>query len=189
MGLAATDDGGNMLDTTFENGALEGRSLPEAGTINFKPLDANHANILMIGYGLAWLALTTGWITVNLLGVVNSSLFPGYSFLILPPLPVPFIVILCRLSAERCGYALRERDVHYKNGIVWRNEASLPFNRIQHVEVERGPLERFFGLSTLKFFAAGGGSADLKIPSLPEAEAANLRAYILEKAGADHDDA
>ncbi|WP_417460385.1 PH domain-containing protein [Kordiimonas sp.] len=178
-----------MADTTFQNGALEGRDLPEAGEIKFRPIDPNHTNILMIGFGLSWLALTTAWITLNLIGTIQSSLFTGYSYLILPIIPVPFIVVLCHIYTNRCGYALREHDVHYKHGIVWRNEASLPFNRIQHVEVERGPLERLFGLSTLKFFAAGGGSADLRIPSLPEAEAAKLRAFVLEKAGADHDDA
>lgn len=178
-----------MADTTFQNGALKGRELPEAGEIRFLPIDPKHTTILLIGFGLSWLALTTAWITLNLIGVVDSPLLPGFSYLILPIIPVPVIYVLCHAYTDRCGYALRERDLHYRRGIIWRSEASLPFNRIQHIEVERGPLERLYGLSTLKFFAAGGGSADLKIPSLPEAEATNLRAFVLEQAGADHDDA
>lgn len=79
------------------------------------------------------------------------------------------------------GYALREHDIAYRSGLFWRKAVILPFNRIQHVEVASGPLQRYFGLATLKFFTAGGSSVDLKIEGLLSTDAERLRAHILAR--------
>ncbi|WP_417451774.1 PH domain-containing protein [Kordiimonas sp.] len=177
-----------MADTDFSTELLKYDDLPDSQEIEFEPLDKHRALILTL-IGLAiWAAVTTAWIIVKTLADIESSLVPGFLLYMLPLIALPFIIILTRQSAAHCGYAVRAQDVHYRHGIIWQSETSLPFNRIQHVEVERGPLERFYGLSTLKFFAAGGGSADLTIPGLRDADATRLRAFILEKAGADCSD-
>ncbi|WP_262690869.1 PH domain-containing protein [Kordiimonas aestuarii] len=177
-----------MPDTDFSTEMPRNSDLPQSETLEFEALDAHRATILMI-IGLAiWAAVSIVWTVVKTLLGIESPLFPGEFLYLLPLIPLPFIIVLTRRSAAHCGYAVRAQDVHYRHGIIWRSETSLPFNRIQHVEVERGPLERIYGLSTLKFFAAGGGSADLTIPSLKDEDATRLRAFILEKAGADHSD-
>jgi len=87
------------------------------------------------------------------------------------------------MMAKSRGFSLREHDIHYKSGIIWRKTVSLPFNRIQHVELESGPVERIFKLTTLKFFTAGGGKADMKIPALGFERASKLRSFVMEQAG------
>jgi membrane protein YdbS with pleckstrin-like domain len=79
------------------------------------------------------------------------------------------------------GYALREHDIAYRSGLFWRKVVVLPFNRVQHVEVASGPLQRRFGLATLKFYTAGGSSVDLKIEGLLAPDAEKLRAHILAR--------
>jgi membrane protein YdbS with pleckstrin-like domain len=59
----------------------------------------------------------------------------------------------------------------------------LPFNRVQHAEVSNGPLQRKYGLATLKFFTAGGSSVDLKIDGLHKERAEKMRSFIMEKSG------
>lgn len=177
-----------MAMTGFTTELLRTGDLPEADSIEYQTLDRHHASILIIISLLSWAGITTGWSVIITVTGLASRLSAEYLLYPLPLIALPVIILVCRAMAARYGYALRAQDVHYRKGIVWRSETSLPFNRIQHVEVERGPLERLFGLSTLKFFAAGGGSADLSVPGLREADATRLRAFILEKVGADHND-
>jgi membrane protein YdbS with pleckstrin-like domain len=79
------------------------------------------------------------------------------------------------------AYAVRDHDITYRSGLVFRKTVLLPFNRVQHMEVSSGPLQRRFGLASLKFFTAGGSSVDLKIEGLLTEEAERLRAFILQR--------
>ncbi len=84
------------------------------------------------------------------------------------------------------GYQLREHDLHYCRGVIWHRVTSLPYVRMQHVKLESGPVERYFKLATLKFYTAGGGSADMTIPGLPFGTASKIRSYVMLRAGDDN---
>ncbi|HEY8519880.1 MAG TPA: PH domain-containing protein [Gammaproteobacteria bacterium] len=80
----------------------------------------------------------------------------------------------------RCiGYAVREHDVILRSGIFFKAESVQPLKRIQHVEQVQGPLDKRFGLWTLKLYSAGTGRATFSIPGL-EADTANaIRRFVL----------
>ena len=78
-------------------------------------------------------------------------------------------------------YALREHDVLFQHGLFWQKTTAVAFNRIQHIDLTYGPIDRKFQIASLKFFTAGGSSVDLKIPGLPEEDAEQIRALILSK--------
>jgi membrane protein YdbS with pleckstrin-like domain len=167
---------------SFTNVMMDSAALPRAETLDWTPMPPEYRSevkvqaILMVGF------LT---IVAVVLGLVIP--FPakvGFIRVLLPSL-VLLIGIVATLFAlmkiRHKGYALREHDVAYRSGLFWRKVVVLPFNRIQHAEVSSGPLQRRYGLATLKFFTAGGSSVDLKIVGLPEAEAERLRAHILRR--------
>ena len=97
-------------------------------------------------------------------------------------------VIYVSRAFPKKQYALRERDIIYTKGLIWFTRTSIPFNRIQHVEVKQGPFERIFKLNSLKIFTAGGHTSDLVIPGLKEEKALQLKEYILGKTAADGPD-
>ena len=77
---------------------------------------------------------------------------------------------------------MREKDIMYTKGLLWATRTSIPFNRIQHVEIKQGPFERIFKLNSLKVFTAGGQTGDLVIPGLNEENALQIKEFILGKA-------
>jgi len=100
----------------------------------------------------------------------------------------PFVLLLAIListlvirKAQVKGVSLREFDVAYRSGLFWRKTVIVAFSRVQHVEVSSGPLQRKFGLSTVKFFTAGGSSVDLKIDGLSTERAEQMRTFIADK--------
>lgn len=78
-------------------------------------------------------------------------------------------------------YLLRELDMNMRKGCWWRTTTSLGINRIQHMEVTQGPIERWLGLSKLALFTAGGHQSDLKLPGLEVNEAKKLKAQLLRQ--------
>ena len=100
----------------------------------------------------------------------------------------PFVLLLAIListlvirKAQVKGVSLREFDVAYRSGLYWRKTVIVAFNRIQHVEVSSGPLQRKYGLASVKFFTAGGSSVDLKVDGLSTERAEQMRAFIADK--------
>ena len=84
------------------------------------------------------------------------------------------------ISVPRRGYIVREKDLLYKSGVLWRSVKAFPFNRVQHTKLDSTPLDRRFGLSSLSVFPAGAGAGH-RIRGLGQETAGRLRVYISER--------
>jgi membrane protein YdbS with pleckstrin-like domain len=72
------------------------------------------------------------------------------------------------------AYAEREDDLLVRRGVMFRRLSVIPYGRMQFVDVTSGPIERSFGLATVRMHTAAAAS-DARIPGLPAQEAARLR--------------
>jgi membrane protein YdbS with pleckstrin-like domain len=57
---------------------------------------------------------------------------------------------------------------------MFRRTSVVPYGRMQFVDVTAGPIERVFGLATVKLHTAAAAT-DARIPGLEQQEAARLR--------------
>lgn len=91
------------------------------------------------------------------------------------------------LSWQRRTFSFDGEVVRVDSGVLSRSHRSLDVARIQQVEIHRGPVQRVFGLASLRIETAGSASepeVDLRV--LPEADAVALRAAVrVSKARAD----
>lgn len=85
------------------------------------------------------------------------------------------------LGARRTFYAVNRDEIHLRYGIFWLAALTIPFNRIQHVDLSSGPITRLFEIATLRLYTAGSRSVDLTVAGLSDKGAAALRDYILEQ--------
>lgn len=77
------------------------------------------------------------------------------------------------------GYAEREDDLLVKRGVAFSRLSVVPYGRMQFVDVTAGPLERMFGLATVRMHTAAAAS-DARIPGLERPEAERLRDQLAE---------
>ena len=77
-----------------------------------------------------------------------------------------------RIRAWR--YAEREDDLLVRRGVMFRRLSVIPYGRMQYIDVTVGPVERSFGLATVRMYTAAAAS-DARIPGLVSEEAARLR--------------
>lgn len=85
--------------------------------------------------------------------------------------------------AKSIGYGVCSDELLMQKGVIWFKRISLPYTRLQHISLTQGPIERKFGLHTLKCFSAGSGSAEIELPGLESRTAEKLRQHLLAKAG------
>ena len=77
------------------------------------------------------------------------------------------------------GYAEREDDLLVRRGVMFARLSVVPYGRMQFIDVTAGPLERAFGLATVRLHTAAAAT-DARIPGLERDEAARLRDSLAE---------
>jgi hypothetical protein len=83
------------------------------------------------------------------------------------------------------GYAVREHDLLITGGVLVRQVVSIPAGRIQHVDIQQGPIERALGLARVRVYTASGGGADGVIPGLTLEAADALRERLVRREAED----
>lgn len=164
----------------FRNESIDLRLLPAIEAVEWVPLEPNYRKIMYINTIFLWILPITWLVLSILLGwwqyPIWSGLAMAFTFLI------PFLsTILVKPSFAVKFYAIRSHDIIFQTGLISRSQTVIPFDRVQHCEINRGVLSRWMGLSELNIFTAGGSASDLSIPGLSEARAAELCQFILLK--------
>lgn len=163
----------------FTNNTINIKHLPRFESVEFQKLLPNYWKVMLINRLIALLAFgmifSVAYYLVEDLPtqVVYGGIIFGILFLI--------TFILARIAFLKKGFAFRDHDVLFKNGILATNTVIIPYNRIQHVALHEGVLSRYFGLATIEIFTAGGSSSDVKIPGIEKEQAENIKQLLMGK--------
>ena len=87
-------------------------------------------------------------------------------------------------------YELREEGFRKEHGVIWKKYVTIPYERIQNVDIYRGILARIFGLSDLNIQTAGmsstkgsyGGESEGRLPGLSKEVAEQVRDELIRRA-------
>jgi hypothetical protein len=136
-----------------------------------------------------WRGISTKYAVVEvggllIMGVILSvataipTFVTGIQWLAAIPISLGIIFLInIALTPRRVraiGYMLRDDDLVFRRGLMFRRVVAVPYGRMQLVDINRGPLDRAVGLSELKFVTAAA-STGVVIPGLPEQDAEELR--------------
>ncbi len=171
----------------FQNPEIALDSLPGTEELDWQSLHPNYKRRVRLQRVLILLALA---VALSIGAFVLH--FPRLPILLLSSLWVILAVVSLgwpTLSVPRKGYVVRDKDIVFRSGVIWRSVTAIPFNRIQHVETSNTPFDRRFDIATLQLFTAGGAGGDLRIDGLGRDTAEQLRVFTLEKAGASIENA
>lgn len=92
------------------------------------------------------------------------------------------------LRWRRTQWRLDDIGLHVRRGVLWHTEILVPRSRVQHLDVERGPIERQFNVATLVVHTAGTQTHALRLSGLDDPDAVALRDALIPDA-AHHVDA
>lgn len=121
-----------------------------------------------IGLGIGfdrWLLTLSAWIVLSVLILARAWFWPP-------------------LAWKYAAYAVSQRGLRVRRGVLVRSIASVPKSRVQHTDVSQGPLQRHFGIATLTVHTAGTQYAAVPVPGLPRETALAIRNFLID----DEDD-
>jgi len=132
------------------------------------------------------------WVPLFLVAlVVDRNVLPGTP---IPTLLLPLLVGLVAFCAivvapsrvyRRLGYAIDGRLLRTVRGWLFHTDTIVPFVRVQHIDVTRGPIDKMFGTASLVVHTAGTHNSVVVLPGLAPDRAAEIRNAIRSEIRAD----
>ena len=158
----------------------------------FAQLDPRALTLGLIAGSLSWVMFAAP-VTV---GVVVAAFFASWSgltaLLVLGAATLLLLVLAVVMiwmevpRFRRYRYRADEYGLEIHRGVLWRSRIYIPRSRIQHTDVNQGPIERQLGLAKLVVHTAGTVRASTTISGLAHATALEIRASLSDEGeGAD----
>jgi len=107
---------------------------------------------------------------------------------------IAFCYIMAKLAYKYWKYELAEDAFRKESGIIWKKYVSIPYERIQNVDIYRGIFARILGLSDVHVQTAGasavsygrrgmaGVGAEGRLPGIDKDTAEKLRDELIRRA-------
>ena len=147
---------------------------PEDNGDALTPLHPNYVKVVR----LATLAGALPFVVVALILEFADKL-PRGSFLAPVLLAVLYLIIRVPLRRYQArGYQFGADRLRVVRGLLFRSDTVVPFGRVQHIDVNQGPIERGYGLATLVLHTAGTHNSSVTLPGLAHADALAMREEI-----------
>lgn len=109
---------------------------------------------------------------------IAQLLSPGS---IIVPVLIVYIYIAFIVPARKYrhwGYDMSSDRLRIVRGFMFFRDTVVPFGRIQHIDVEQGPIDRRYDLATLTVHTAGNHNSTVTLPGLLHADALAMREAI-----------
>lgn len=116
--------------------------------------------------GWVRIAIAMTWVVLATARAIHGQLWPS-------------------LAWSRLSYRLDEHGLAIRRGVIWWRTTFVARNRIQHTDVERGPISRHFGLARLEVHTAGTENATISLEGLDARLAEEMRDYLIAGAADD----
>lgn len=150
------------------------------------PVEPGYRNVLRARLLMLWLPLAVAALVLDRGGLAGTPLFG------LPSVAVPLLGLISVSFApkriyQRLRYATGSRLLRVVRGWLFHTDTIVPFVRVQHIDVTRGPFDKMFGTASLVVHTAGTHNSTVTVPGLAPDRAAEIRDAIREHVRTDFD--
>ncbi|WP_226789000.1 PH domain-containing protein [Polaribacter porphyrae] len=155
--------------------------LPNITEIAFTKVDKNYFKVICINFLLFFIPLLVVLIVLHHFVISEEFLGKTTFIYIAFFLFFEYIFLHLFLGFPKRKYAVREKDISYTSGLFIKKMTTVPFSRIQHVEIDEKPVSRLFDLAALSVYTAGDSSDDLEIKGIKKETAQQIKEFISTK--------
>jgi membrane protein YdbS with pleckstrin-like domain len=143
--------------------------------------------ILMGGGLIAFLGWAVGLVTTHSIGWywgLWTSCLIGFAAII--ALLGWFLHTWPALEHRHLSWRLNAVGLEIQKGVWWQHRITVPRDRVQHVDVEQGPLMRRYGLAKVIVHTAGTHAPTIELPGLSMVVAQDLKTQLTKSAHGSH---
>ncbi|WP_316815564.1 PH domain-containing protein [Pedobacter nyackensis] len=169
-----------MID--FTNDTIDIGNLPKYEEVPLNSVSKNYWKVVVINLIIFLFILAIGLTAV----LYFSVAFRPYIYVVIAGFIALGLILfmLYKTDISRRGYAVREKDILYRSGIISISTTIIPFSRIQHIALDEGLFSRIYHLGQLRIFTAGGSSGSLHIPGIDIQEARQIKEILMKQINA-----
>ena len=142
-----------------------------------QPVERGYINVVRARTLVSWLPLIVGAIVLDQAALDGSRWQGALS------VGVPLAALIATVTAppriwRRLGYRLAPNLLQVVRGWLFHTDTVVPFVRVQHIDVTRGPFDKLFGTASLVVHTAGTHNSTVTLPGLAPDRAAEIRDLI-----------
>ena len=156
---------------------MTAEALPIKAEPALQQVERGYINVVRVRTLLAWLPLIIGAVVLDRVAL-DGSRWQGALLVLVPLLALITAVIAPPRIWLRLGYRLAPTLLQVVRGWLFHTDTVVPFVRVQHIAVTRGPLDKAFGTATLVVHTAGTHNSIVTLPGLAPDRAAEIRELI-----------
>jgi membrane protein YdbS with pleckstrin-like domain len=151
---------------------------------DIQPVEPSYRNALRARAAVFWVPVFIASFVLDravLPGTPVEGLIPA----LVGAVALSGIIIAPDRIYRRLGYAIDGRLLRTVRGWLFHTDTIVPFVRVQHIDVMRGPFDKWFGTATLVVHTAGTHNSVVTLPGLSPERAAEIREAIRHEIRAD----
>lgn len=157
---------------------------PYAIPADLQPVEPAYRNALRARAAVFWVPVFIASLVVDRT-VLAFTQFAGLLPALAGAIALSGIIVAPDRIYRRLGYALDSRSLRTVRGWLFHTDTIVPFVRVQHIDVMRGPFDKMFGTATLVVHTAGTHNSVVTLPGLSPDRAAEIREAIRHEIRAD----
>ena len=146
-------------------------------------VEPGYKNVLRVRMAITWVPLIIAAIFLE--GALDDSIFYGLPSTLVPLLALITVAMAPQRIYRHLRYRLGDRLLRVLRGWMFHSDTIVPFVRVQHMDVTRGPLDKMFGTATLVIHTAGTHNSIVTVPGLSPGRAEEIREIIREHVRTD----
>lgn len=166
----------------MQNNQILLTDIPQSEEIEFESLLPNYKKLITIQWTIFYFVLLIAdAVAYYFLQSKNNAMC--FALLFAALVIAVYVIQLFFIQKEfpLKGYAIREKDVHYRSGYLTRKITTVPIYRIQHLEIRQGLISKMLKIAKLKIYTAGDNGSDLSIKGIDIETAENIKQLLIKK--------
>ena len=150
---------------------------PEPIAVPIQPVEPGYRNGLRLAAAAFWVPASLGSLVIDRL-ILRDFPFAGLVPALVVLIALGAIIVVPNRIARRLGYSVDGEWLRVVRGWTFHSDTIVPFVRVQHIDVNRGPIDKIFRTASLVVHTAGTHNSIVTLPGLSPDRAAELREII-----------
>ena len=142
-----------------------------------QPVEPAYRHVLRLGAAMFWVPVLVGSLVLDRL-VLDELPIAGLAPVLVGLFGFSAILVAPERIYRRLGYSVDGELLRVVRGWLFHTDTIVPFVRVQHIDVKRGPLDKLFGTASLVVHTAGTHNSLVSLPGLSPDRAADIREAI-----------
>lgn len=169
------------MNMEYNNPHIPIAAIPQFQEITLQRVEPDYKKVLYFNWSIVFTILVGILVAVFITNKELHVWWPITLAVLAVLLGIAFTVASIEIGFKNKSWAVRDKDILFKNGWLFQSTHIIPFTKMQHCILKTGPISRRYKLASLRFMTAASHERDISINGLSQIDAEKIKGWIMEK--------